>query len=62
MFDLGCNIQVLLVDIYTLNAMKRKSISEFSPKDIAPHAAKWSRDDLEQIKAIIEGRSLIKKG
>ncbi|MBD2047285.1 hypothetical protein H6F78_17080 [Coleofasciculus sp. FACHB-64] len=35
--------------------MRRKHSSDFSPKDVAPHAAKWSRDELEQMKAIIEG-------
>ncbi len=35
--------------------MPRKHLSDFSPKEVAPHAAKWNRDELEQMKAIIDG-------
>ncbi|MBD1838903.1 hypothetical protein [Coleofasciculus sp. FACHB-501] len=35
--------------------MPRKKTSDFSPQQVAPHAAKWNRDELEEMKAIIDG-------
>jgi hypothetical protein len=35
--------------------MPGKHPSDLSPKDLAPQAAKWNRNELEEMKAIIDG-------
>ena len=34
--------------------MPRKEPTHLSPKDVAPHASRWNRSELEEMRAIIE--------